>query len=145
MSKYRALIIYSGNQPSLWLMAFFPSFAKERNANIMQFITLSSLLPTQADRVWNASQILLCSLADPVAYPTFSKRITSINHMRIWSTSEVTHSFPLQLNTVDLDQPQLCDGLCPEDTAGWRAGCRSQGDLREWLTLHTRLWTTLGL
>lgn len=129
MSKYGALSSYSGNQPSLWLMAFFPSFAKKRNSNMIQFITLSSLLPTQADWVWNARQILMCSLDVPVAYPTFSKRITYFNHMRIWSTSEVTRFSPLQLNTVDLHQPELCDGLSPRDTARWRAGCRSQGGL----------------
>lgn len=69
----------------------------------------------------------MCSLAVPVAYSTFSKRITYLNYVRIYSTSEVTYSFPLQLNTADLYQQQLCDGLSPGDTDGWRAGCRSWG------------------
>lgn len=71
--------------------------------------------------------ILMCSLAVSVAYSTFSKRITNLNYMRIWSTSEVTCSFPLQLNTADLHQQQPCDGLSPGGMAGWRAGCRSWG------------------
>lgn len=33
--------------------------------------------------------------------------------MRICSSSEVTCSFPLRLNTADLHQQQLCDGCAP--------------------------------
>lgn len=56
-----------------------------------------------------------------------------------------THSFSLQLNIVDLHQQHLCDGSPQGTLQGAVLMSRSHGDLREWLTFSSSMWTTLKL